>query len=663
MASEPISRKTFAKGLTAGVVAAASLGLLAAGEYSINGLPTIGEGNGDYEPGTYTAAAAGISSDVTVTCTFNETTITSIEADVSGETPGLGADIGDEMVGKVLENQTAEVDGVSGCTITSDAFKTAVANCIAQASGEEIPAETEAETTAAAADDADVSEAAAPVEAGALTPGTYTASAPGISSDVVVTVEIDGSGIAAVTADVSGETAGIGADIGDEMCQKVLDAQSAQVDGVAGATITSDAFKAAVADCLAQAAGGGAADTEDETEAAETENTGAAEDAAADEGSLTPGTYTASAPGISSDVAVTVEIDESGIAAVTADVSGETAGIGAEIGDEMSQKVLDAQSAQVDGVAGATITSDAFRDAVADCLAQAAGGETEDAADETEAETAVSEDAADETEAETGDSEDAQAEDVQTEDTDTAESEDAGAAEAAAVGAETLTPGTYTASAPGISSDVVVTLTIDETGIAAVESDVSGETAGIGAEIGDDMESHVLEAQSADVDGIAGATITSDAFKTAVADCLAQAAAGSADAADAEMEEAAEEDVYLAKADPADSLAAPAGSFTPGTYTASVYGISSDVTVTIVCDETNILEVTADVSGETPGIGAEIDNDMQNQILAAQSAEVDGISGATITSDAIKEAASECIAQASGEAPVSAENETEAETN
>jgi uncharacterized protein with FMN-binding domain len=35
----------------------------------------------------------------------------------------------------------------------------------------------------------------------------------------------------------------------------------------------------------------------------------------------------------------------------------------------------------------------------------------------------------------------------------------------------------------------------------------------------------VLAAQSADVDGVSGATITSEAFMTAVADCMEQAKA------------------------------------------------------------------------------------------------------------------------------------------
>lgn len=88
-----------------------------------------------YTPGTYSASARGINSDVTVTMTFDERSITDMQIDVSGETPDIGGKIGDEMREKILAAQTCNVDGVSGATITADAIKTAAADCISQASG------------------------------------------------------------------------------------------------------------------------------------------------------------------------------------------------------------------------------------------------------------------------------------------------------------------------------------------------------------------------------------------------------------------------------------------------------------------------------------------------------------------------------------------------
>ncbi len=716
MAKETISRTTLAKGITAGVIAAASLGILTIGEYTLDtgsdsDVSEVGSGNVAVDfsactPGTYTASCAGISSDVTVSLTVDETGIKEITADVSGETAGIGADIGDEMSEKVLSAQSADVDGVAGATVTSDAFKAAAADCIAQATGggSDDAAATEAETDEANASDTEEETEAAgdnseeetadtgsasdgeteagdgKTDAGALSgelqAGTYTASAAGISSNVPVTITVDEDGtIASVTTDVSGETAGIGADIGDEMAEKALEAQSADIDGVAGATVTSDAFKSALDECLTLAAAGetggessadveaeteadtentkreteaveakteaaeeetgaaelGAEAAESETEAAETATEAVEEDfsGAASEG-LTPGAYTASAAGISSDVTVTITVDdEGGITSISADVSGETPEIGGAIGDEMIEKALEAQSADIDGVSGATITSDAFKSALAECLSFASAADTEEAAEESE---------------------------ISDEETESAD-------DSGTVATTDGDPNTFTASAQGISSDVTVTITVDEDGaIASISADVSGETPEIGGAIGDELIEKALEAQSAVIDGVSGATVTSDAFKAALAECLDLVIAGAVeDTQETDLDETELTEASYLTLETEEALAeSPEGPFIPGTYTATAAGIDSDVTVSITFDEAAIVDIDVDVSGETAGIGAMIDGEMIRQILAAQSSDVDGVSGATVTSDAVKAAAGDCISQA--RAGIGDETETETET-
>ena len=147
MAKNEISRRTFIKGLAAGAASVATLGVLQGVEYSINnrpaasgsaGTPTPAVSNMTYTPGTYSASARGINSDVTVTMTFDEHSITDMEIDVSGETPDIGGKIGGEMRDKILAAQTCNVDGVSGATVTADAIKTAAADCISQASGQAV---------------------------------------------------------------------------------------------------------------------------------------------------------------------------------------------------------------------------------------------------------------------------------------------------------------------------------------------------------------------------------------------------------------------------------------------------------------------------------------------------------------------------------------------
>lgn len=114
------------------------------------------------------------------------------------------------------------------------------------------------------------------------------------------------------------------------------------------------------------------------------------------------------------------------------------------------------------------------------------------------------------------------------------------------------------------------------------------------------------------------------------------------------------------------SSQAAASLYTPGTYTATATGRNGDVTVTMTFDENQITDVAMELSGETPGYGADAGEKLTEQLLAAQSAEIDGVTGSTITSDAVKEAAAKCIAEAKGEtytAPVSAESDPVMQTN
>ncbi len=124
-----ITRRSFLKGTLAG---AATIAMAGAGL----GTTAFAE-NGIYKPGTYSATADGMGT-VTVTATFDANSITAVELDVSGETPSIGQAAKDALVEQIMATQGAEIDGVSGATITSTAVKTALKNCIAQAKGEAV---------------------------------------------------------------------------------------------------------------------------------------------------------------------------------------------------------------------------------------------------------------------------------------------------------------------------------------------------------------------------------------------------------------------------------------------------------------------------------------------------------------------------------------------
>ncbi len=98
-------------------------------------------------------------------------------------------------------------------------------------------------------------------------------------------------------------------------------------------------------------------------------------------------------------------------------------------------------------------------------------------------------------------------------------------------------------------------------------------------------------------------------------------------------------------------MAAAEGIYTPGTYAATEKGINT-VKVTMTFSANAITDVVVDCSGETPGYGLEAAEVLKDRLMAAQSAEIDVVSGSTITSNAVMKAADKCIKQAKGEIPV-----------
>ena len=87
--------------------------------------------------------------------------------------------------------------------------------------------------------------------------------------------------------------------------------------------------------------------------------------------------------------------------------------------------------------------------------------------------------------------------------------------------------------------------------------------------------------------------------------------------------------------------------YTAGTYTGTATGIG-EVKVTMTFSETAITEVVIDASNETESIGGVAAPTLQDAIMAAQGAEIDNVSGATVTTNAVKKAAASCIEQAMG---------------
>ena len=312
---------------------------------------------------------------------------------------------------------------------------------------------------------------------------TLSGSAPGRNADVQVEVVTDGTTIAGVSVLSHEETEGIGTMAVDQLPAAIVEANSLAVDNVSGASITSEAIKAAVANALTE--GGFDPSAFGYVAAAPAEEPAPAEEAVpaaavAADGAYIPGTYTGEGQGLFSTVTVTLTVDESGITDVVLDTSGETPEIGGAHDEEFIEQVR-TQGAAIDGVSGASVTSQAIRDAVAQALSQAL---PEGAAAEEPA------------------------------------AEEAAPAEALEPSAEAVTE---TGSYNGIDGPVVTQVTADAERIYDVQVLEQNETQGIGSVAVEKLPGAIVAANSLLVDDISGATVTSTAIKNGIRDALTKA--------------------------------------------------------------------------------------------------------------------------------------------
>ncbi len=216
-------------------------------------------------------------------------------------------------------------------------------------------------------------------------------------------------------------------------------------------------------------------------------------------------------------------------------------------------------------------------------------------------------------------------------------------ASAAALGESNLMPGEYSAQAQGFGGAVTVTVTVGENGMDGITALGENETPSIGGAALELLSQRAMEAGSSEIDGVSGATLTSNGFKDALSAALAKASG--LDASESKQ-------------------------VLDGTYEQTVYGNNFDVpfkvAVTFEGGKIQAIEVT-DIGGEwssydTTMLDAAVETIIP-RIIENQSIAVDTTAGATASSSAIRHAVRLAIEEAGGDPaafsiPVEKSNET-----
>ena len=262
--------------------------------------------------------------------------------------------------------------------------------------------------------------------------------------------------------------------------------------------------------------------------------------------------YEVTAKGYAGEIRLQVFIIEEEIVAIDVLEQNETEGLGDTAIFEVIEEIVEKNSSDVEVVTGATVSSNAVMDAVKDALLQAG----------------------------------------------------------------LFTGEVYHVTTEGYGGDIELEVMINDGEILGVNILEHNETEGLGDAGMEETIEAILDQQSVEVDTVSGATVSSEAIISGVAQALE----------DAGVESGEEE--YK-----------PQGTLGTGR------GYGGDIILDVVTDGEEIVDIILVSESETRGIGDSAIEDIIEAVLAAQSTEVDTISGATESSRGAIEAIEDALGQ------------------
>lgn len=181
------------------------------------------------------ATAQGFGGIVSVELTLSaDGTILNVNATGDAETNGIGSRAIELLPDAIVAANSTEVDIITGATISSQAVLSAAKMAYAQV----------------------FSDATSPLQ---MTPGVYTSTQNSYGGPLTLQVVLEADRISSVEIVENKDTYGIGSIAIDVLPEAIVNGQTTGVDTITGASITSNAIKRGVRECLTEA---GALDTD-----------------------------------------------------------------------------------------------------------------------------------------------------------------------------------------------------------------------------------------------------------------------------------------------------------------------------------------------------------------------------------------------------------------
>jgi Polyferredoxin len=233
-----------------------------------------------YKDGTYIGTGNGYRSGLQVAVTIKDGKISNIEIGSNNETPRFADRPFNIVPNEIIEAQYTDVDGVSGATRSSNGIKEAVKDALSQAEDTSTTADTNTQTQSSSNtqsnneatnnsstngvntvtnnrnfdSNAQTSESNSTLNSQPqYKDGVYEGTGRGYRPNIKVSVTIKNGKISAVEIGDNNETPRFAERALEILPSEIVNAQSTDVDGVSGATRSSNGIKAAVEDALSKA--------------------------------------------------------------------------------------------------------------------------------------------------------------------------------------------------------------------------------------------------------------------------------------------------------------------------------------------------------------------------------------------------------------------------
>jgi len=200
-----------------------------------------------------------------------------------------------------------------------------------------------------------------------------------------------------------------------------------------------------------------------------------------------------------------------------------------------------------------------------------------------------------------------------------------------------LPDGIYTGSGSGFRGETTVSVDVSGGIITNITVDSTNDNQEYMNRASSSVISEILSSQSADVDTVSGATYSSNAVITAVKNALGSGSSSSQTTAAASSQ--AETQAQTESASSAGGTLSAAD----GTYTGTGTGLRGETQVTVTVSGGKITDIAVDSYQDDQEFFERASAAIIDEILSEQSVDVDAVSGATYSSNGIRQAVADAL--------------------